>query len=381
MPEIEFAKKDPNLIVEAILGGFEAAWYQDTGEVLLLRRPDARRMFLLYVAQIVVQQRVVINFTGRMNLLKYMRAEFLDGWGGNWGERGARLPASRALTTLRFAVPGPLNFPVVIPAGTLVAATAAVTLQFETTAIGTIPIGQLSVDVPARCTEEGTIGNDFLPGQINRLVNFDVLFAINVANTSTTAGGAERQDDDPYRDALWNLPESFATCGPSEAYEWWAKHANPAIINVAVHSAPVIAGEVHLYSLLTGGLIPSDEILEQVYEMVSARRRRPVADWVFSERPEVANYNIDLDWYGDEQQATVIASTAAAVATAVDEFVLWTKSKITRDIIPDELIRRVLNAGAKRTVVRAPVYRPSAFNEVAIAQNITLNFAGLEPVL
>ena len=381
VPDIEFAKKDPNLITEAIIGGFEAAWFQDTGNVLLLRRPDARRMFLLYVAQIVIQQRVVIDFTGKQNLLKYMRGDFLDGWGGNWGERGGRLPASRALTTLRFSLVAPLNFSVAVPIGTLVAATGPLTLTFETTAVGTIPTGQISVDVPARCSEPGTIGNDFLPGQVNRLVNFNVPFAVNVANTTTTAGGAEAQDDEPYRDALWNLPESFATCGPVEAYQWWAKQANPAIIDVAVHSAPAIAGEVHVYPLLAGGVIPSDEILDQVYQKVSHLRRRPVSDYVFSERPEVVNYNIDLDWYANEEDATILASVQAAVGRAADEFVLWTKSRITRDIIPDELVRRLLNVGAKRTVLREPAYRKSDYNEVAIAQNITLNYAGLEPLV
>lgn len=381
VPDIEFAPKDPTVIAEAIVGGFEAAWYQDTGEVLQLRRPDARRMFLLYVAQIVIHQRIAIDYAGKMNLLKYMRGDYLDGWGGNWGERGYRLPASRALTTLRFRLAAALNFTVTVPIGTQVAATGTLTLAFETTALGTIPTGQLSVDVPARCTQTGTIGNDFLPGQINRPINWDVPFAINVANTTTTAGGAEVQDDESYRAALWTVPESFSTCGPIGAYQWWAKQANPAIIDVAIYSAPEIAGEVHVFSLLAGGLLPSDEVLEQVYAIVSAASRRPVTDYVFSERPVAFEYDIDLDWWGNEEDITIQASVETAVATAVDDFVLWTKSRISRDIIADELIRRVLNAGAKRTLLRSPLYRASAYNEVAIARNIRINFAGLEPVL
>lgn len=381
VPDIDFAPKDSTLIVEAVIGGFETAWYQETGETLNLRRPDARRMFLLYVCQIIIHQRAAIDYAGKMNLLKFARGEYLDAWGGNWGERGYRLPASKALTTLRFSLAAPLNFSVTVPVGTLVAATGNLTLNFATTALGLIPTGQVSVDVPAECDQEGTIGNGFLPGQVNRLVDFDVPFAINVRNTSETTGGAERQDDEAYREALWTLPESFSTCGPEGAYRWHAKQANPAIIDVAVYSAPEIAGEVHLFSLLAGGLLPSDEILDQVYQRVSATAMRPVTDYVFSERPAEVPFDIDLDWFGNEEDVTIIASIEAAVMTAVDEFVTWTKSRISRDIVPDELIRRVLNAGAKRTVLRSPIYHESAYNEVAIARNISVNLIRLEPVI
>src|SRR5580692_410701 len=96
VPDITFVEYDPVKITNSIIGGFEAAWLQDTGDPLKLYRPDARRMFLEYVSGIVIQQNAALNYTGRMNLLKYMRGVYLDGWGGNWGERGYRLPAARA---------------------------------------------------------------------------------------------------------------------------------------------------------------------------------------------------------------------------------------------------------------------------------------------
>jgi phage-related baseplate assembly protein len=381
VPDIEFAPKDPTAITEGIIGGFEAAWYQETGEVLQLRRPDARRMFLENVAQIVIHQRLAIDYAGKMNLLKYMRREYLDGWGGNWGERGYRLPASRALTTLRFSVPAPLNFTVVIPIGTQVAATGSLTLAFETTRVATLPMWQASVDVPAQCTETGPLGNDFAPGTVNRLINFSVPFAINVANTTRTAGGAERQEDEEYRKKLWALPESLSIAGPSGAYEWWARQANSAIIDVAIHSAPEIAGEVWAFPLLQGGLIPSDEILEQVDEILSAVTMRPVADYVTVKKPDEVEFDIDLDWFANEENATILDSVTAEVLSSINDFVLWTKSRISRDIIPSELHRRILNAGAKRVNIREPDYRKSAYSEVAIARSIRINFGGLEPVL
>jgi phage-related baseplate assembly protein len=378
VPDVEFAPKDPGEIVEGIIGGFEKAWYQDTGEVLELRRPDARRMFLLYVAQVVIHQRVTIDQTGKQNLLKYMRNLFLDAWGGNWGERGYRSPASRALTTLRFALRAPLNFTVAVPIGTQVAATAEVLIAFQTTRLGTIPSGQLSVDIPAECVEPGPIGNDLLPGQVNRLVNWQVPFAIQVQNTTLTAGGAETENDERYRDTLWNLPESLSTCGTIEGYEWWAKKANPGIIDVKAWSEYDIAGIVEVYPLMVGGVLPSDEILEQVTEMISPKKRRPLNDYPEVLRPVEHSYDIDLDWVANEADATVLDQITANVQEAIDDFVLWTKSAISRDIIPSELHRRLLNVGAKRLIVREPEYYAAEYNEVCIARNITINFAGLE---
>jgi phage-related baseplate assembly protein len=380
VPDITFVEYDPVEITNSIIGGFEAAWLQDTREPLKLYRPDARRMFLEYVAGIVIQQNVALNYAGWMNLLKYMRKDYLDGWGGNWGERGYRLPASRALTTLRFQIPAPTNVNVPIPFHTLVASTASALVTFQTTAVALIPVGSTSVDVPAECTIEGIVGNDFLPGQVNRLVS-SISFAVTVSNTTTTAGGAEIQGDESYRDALWTVPESLSIAGPAGAYLWWAKKANPAIIDVAVYSAPDIAGEVHVYPLVAGGQIPSDEILEQVQTILSANELRPVADYVTTMKPAQVDFDIDLDWFGNVEDATILDSIHTNVDAAVADFVLWTRSRVGRDIIPSELHRRILNAGAKRIVLREPIDRSSAYNEVPIAQNIRVNFGGLEEVL
>ena len=41
---------------------------------------------------------------------------------------------------------------------------------------------------------------------------------------------------------------------------------------------------------------------------------------------------------------------------AVNDYVKWQCGKLGRDIVPDELVARVIGAGAKRCVITSPVY-------------------------
>ena len=60
------------------------------------------------------------------------------------------------------------------------------------------------MDVEAECTAQGIEGNNFLPGQINILVD-PLPYVESVANTTTTAGGTDLEDDPGY-------PESCHSC-------------------------------------------------------------------------------------------------------------------------------------------------------------------------
>lgn len=51
------------------------------------------------------------------------------------------------------------------------------------------------------------------------------------------------------------------------------------------------------------------------------------------------------------------------------------KSKLGRDINPDELICLIKNAG-KRAVISSPTFRIVADNHVAIAENVNVTFGG-----
>jgi phage-related baseplate assembly protein len=366
VPEVDFAVKDPAVIQSEVLANYEAEFLRLTGIVKNLAPGDPVRLHLLVVCNWLSHQRTIIDFTGKQNLLKYASGDFLDNLGALYGERALRLPAAAAVTTLRFTLPIALAFDAVIPSGTQ--AQAPNSIIFATTEDGILPAGVLTVDVPAEATLEGSIGNDLAPGQINSLVNWNQPFSVTVSNTTTTSGGADEESDDQYRYRIWLAPESFSTCGPKEAYEFWALSAHPDIIQCVVYSAPAIAGEVWLYPLLRNGEIPSPEIQALVLAACSAEDRRPITDYVSVKTPSLVNYSLNMTYYILRTNEVLFTTIKAAVEQAVADWILWERSFISRDLNGDELRKRCLAAGAKRIVITTP--NPSfvvrAYNELAV---------------
>ena len=68
LPEVSFVNTDPEEIKAEIVGGYEAAAGRTLATV------DPIRLFLLSVAAIIIQQRVLINMAAQNNLLSYRRS-------------------------------------------------------------------------------------------------------------------------------------------------------------------------------------------------------------------------------------------------------------------------------------------------------------------
>jgi phage-related baseplate assembly protein len=383
VPEIDFAVKDPTTIEQEVIIDYEAAFLALTGIAKTLAPGDPVRLHLLAVCHWLSHQRVIIDFTGKSNLLKYAQEDYLDNLAALHGERATRLPASAALTTLRFTLTAPLAFDALVPIGTQCSAPNGIV--FQTMTNGSLPSGTLSVDVPGRALVEGTIGNGFLPGQINSIINWNQPFSLQVSNTTATAGGSDEEEDEQYRYRIWLAIESYSTCGPRDAYEFWALSAHPDIIQVVVHSAPEIAGEVWLYPLLKGGNLPTPEILDLVEAICSADTRRPVTDFVTAKVPTVVEYSLDMDYYVLQDNEVLLGSIQAAVEQAVADWILWQRSHISRDLNCDELIKRCLQAGAKRVVINTPTppFQVMNFDQLAchtVTPVPVINFSGLEEI-
>jgi phage-related baseplate assembly protein len=352
VPDIDFAVKDPAVIVSEVILDYQSAFLTLTVIAKTLAPGDPVRLHLLVVCHWLSQQRVIIDFTGKQNLLKYAKGDYLDNLAALYGQRTLRLQAAPALTTLEFTLAAELAFNATIPKGTLCQAPNAVV--FQTIADGVLPAGTLTVDVPAQALVPGLVGNGFLPGQINGVINWNQPYAIDVTNTVVTAGGSDAETDEQYRYRVWLAIESFSTCGPSEAYEFWALSAHPDIIQAVVHSEPNIAGEVWIFPLLTGGQIPTQPILDLVLATCSADTRRPLTDWVHVYAPTVFTYTLDFDYYVDNANEVLLDAIQANVTQAAADWILWQRSYVSRDLNCDELRKRCLEAGAKRIVVNSP---------------------------
>ncbi|WP_211746412.1 baseplate J/gp47 family protein [Paenibacillus sp. Marseille-Q4541] len=360
LPEIKFVEDD----AEKVFGEMVTVFQGFTGETL--NRADPEMLALRSFAQIIIQQRVLINRVAKGELLRYAKGIVLDYLGD---PKTPILQAEPAISIVRFTLSIPLVTPQTIPVGTRLAPEGAEgSLLFATKVSLTIPAGNTTADVLVECLTPGVIGNGFLPGQINTLID-PLPFVASVTNLTTTAGGADTEDDDSYRERIRMAPESFSTAGPEEGYKYWAKTASAAIVDVAaVSEAP---SEVTVIPLLEGGIIPTQVVLNAVDEKINSRKVRPLTDKVTVKAPTAVTYNINITYYINRDRASESEIIKAAVNEAVKSYQLWQKSKLGRDVNPSELIWRVMSAGALRVVVTAPTY--VNITELQVAQDATVN--------
>ena len=59
-------------------------------------------------------------------------------------------------------------------------------------------------------------------------------------------------------------------------------------------------------------------------------------------------------------------------------YIRWQDGCIGRDINPDELIRQLLTAGAKRVTIRSPQFTPVLDTQIAAVSNFEIVYGGLE---
>lgn len=365
LADISFADRDTEAIESNVLTIAEGILGRK------LARADPLRLFLLGLEAIIIQQREIIDQSAKMNLLAYAAGDYLDHIGLLVGCE--RLKPSAANTSLRYTLSAAREQATLIPAGNRV--TAGDGVYFATTETISIPAGQLTGEVPAACTLEGSSGNGYTAGELNKIVD-PLPFVDSVRNLTLTEGGSDLENDESYRLRIQQAPESYSCAGSEGAYIFWARTASALITDVAVISPEPC--KVNVYPLLEGGQLPGAEMLEKVNSTLNARTVRPLTDQVAVLAPTVRNYNVSLTYYIDSEDATSAVAIQTAVQQAVSDFIAWQKVKLGRDINPTELYHRVREAGAKRAVITEPAFSAVAPSEVAIENTVTVNFGGLE---
>ena len=331
---VNFLETDAETIRSQIITGFEKA----SGDTLAAG--DPRRLFLLSIADVIIQQRTAINLAAQQNLLSYAQGGYLDALGQLLAVE--RMAESKAVTTIEFTLSQALGSVYTIPAGTQV--TNGV-VTFETDEDLLIPIGQTKGEVSASCTVAGPVGNDYLAGQINTIVT-PMTFVSGAQNTTITTGGADAESDPDFADRIRLAPNSFSVAGPEKAYVYHAKSVSPAIIDVKVDSPT--PGEVDVYVLLTDGTLPTEDTLEQIEAHLSDEDIRPLTDYVVVKAPTASNYEIELHYWISQEDSSKAAQIQADVEAAVEQYRLWQQTKIGRDITPGKLLQLVFAAGASR---------------------------------
>lgn len=372
LPDFDFVEKNPETIKNAIIADYEAAHYHATNERITLYPGDPRRLFLLSVANSIILLRNMIDWVGKENLLAFASGDSLDHLGILLGV--TRLQATHAKTTIRFALSAVVQTAMVVPAGTRVT-TGDGKIYFVTAETLEIPAGESFADIGAEATESGIYANGLSIGQINRLVD-PLPYIQSVTNITASEGGADIEDDENFRERIHLAPESFSNAGSRGAYTFWARSASQLIVDVSVNSPE--PGVVNIYPLLENGGIPGQEMLDRVLEVCNDDSIRPLTDHVFALQPELVSYDINMTWYLDRSNATSASVIGTAVDKAVQDWIVWQKSALGRDINPSELIRRMVNAGAKRADIVSPVFTTLEFKEVAVAETVTVIYGGME---
>ena len=356
---------------QGILTRMEEAYREETGREVTAVSDLGLRLRVL--AGELFRLEGELEWLGRQAFPQTAWGEELDLHGA---QRGLpRREAKQAAGVLTFSRYLPLDFDLVIPAGTVAASGGEEAVEYETTEEGTLTAGELTVDVPARAVAGGAQGNA-ASGYINTLVT-PVSGIDYVVNEAAFTGGEDREPDDSYRERIRMAPLAFSTAGPSGAYEYFALSADPSVGDVyVVRMSPGVVG---IYVVKTGGVIPEagDPVLQAVLDACDDKTRRPLTDSVQVMPAVASNTTISAQYWISAADQARASSIQSAVAQAVDEYKAWQTEQIGRAINPDELRKRMLNAGASRITLTAPVYTELDANEVAQFTSTSVTYQGV----
>lgn len=369
LPEVQFCELDTAKIESAMITTYEAV------ANTVLYPGDPVRLWITTQAAYVAQLHIIIDYTGKQNLLRYAEGAYLEHLGALL--QVGRQDAKAAKTVVRFTLQTAQPAALIIPAGVRV--TADGKIYFATDALCIVPAGSLTADIAATCQIDGTDGNGLLAGQINKLVDPQAYVA-KVENTTTTSGGADVESDDSLRNRIRLQPESFTTAGSTLSYVFWALSAHQDVADVSVVSP--VPGTVNVLVLLSGGRVPEvgGAELEAVTNAVSAEKRRPLTDQVSVMPVAVETVDYTVTWFITEAQSSRVAEIQDGIAAAVAEYEAWQTVKIGRDINPDKLVRLCVGAGAKRVELDGLAFTPLDGTQVTqIAERADrIRFGGIE---
>jgi phage-related baseplate assembly protein len=382
--DLQFSETDARKIQDRLQRVYEEIRRAAGEPGYRLATADPERFVQLAEAAALTQIATDIDKTGKGNLLFFADEETIEQIGSLYGNRGKRIPASYALTTMRYTLSTPRAVRTIIQKGNRT--TPDNKVFFATKRVIEIPAGELHGDVEAECTMAGMTGMGFEPGDINNVV--DVLpFGVAVKNITPTSGGADIEDIEAYRARLQLLPESFSVAGPDGAYEFWARSANPGITDTKVwmpelelvsfgeflapwgitetesfyralfnyfRESGTGPGNVNIAVLMKDGGLPSQEVKDQVLDTLSDKRVRPLTDFVHVKDPEPIEYSIIARYWIHTGDAAKAQSIIDSVGLAVQQFTAWQKSILGRDINPSYLHRLFMECGIKWVIIEEP---------------------------
>lgn len=377
-PDIEFLETDTETVISSMIALYEEMQRAAGRDNYKVRPGNPERVFISWMAAIIVQQRTLINETAKMNVPRYAakseNEEYLDSLAEIFKDT-QRLPASPASATFRFYISEPQQQSTIIPAGTRISFDGVII--FATSEVLEIRAGETSGEVEAVCTQPGTVGNGLVAGQVKEVVDLFDHYQ-KAENITTTSGGAEKEDNESYYERMRDSMESFSTAGPINGYIYWTKTVSPAVLDVAVTSPEACYVDVRV--ILRDGQEATEAALKEIEEALNASDIRPLTDIVTVSAPETVDFSIDATFWIAQPNRESAAAIEREVRAAVDSFIIWQTSKMGRDINPSYLTKLMMDAGAKRVEVRQPTFQSVADIAVGKLKSKSVLNGGLEDV-
>lgn len=346
-PEFKFVSTNTDVIVSALISAYEKI----TNISVLPASPE--KLFIQWIADIIMQERVLNNYTGNQNIPSRAEGQNLDALVELFYEQ-TRPEAQYAVCTERFYISATQETSILIPAGTKVTDSSGV-LNWATTEDVYIPIGNLYADVTVQCLTAGVVGNGFALGQINSLTDVNnIAYYDRCENITISDKGADKASDDQFYNLMRASMDAYSTAGASGSYIYHAKKVSTEIIDVVANSP--VPGQVNIYVLMKNGTIAGEEIKRAVYDACTPDGVRPLTDYVIVDDAETVSYDIEFTYYIPDSRQQSSATIEASVDAAVKEYIGWQFAKLGRDINPDELRQRVKETGVKRLVLTSPQF-------------------------
>lgn len=371
-PDISFIE---NYTMESLLEDM-ISWFKDkrqelTGEEITLAAADDRRLMLQTGAYFIYQGYMFSDNAGKMGLLKYSTGEFLENLGAL--KHVYRKKATGANTTIRFTMEEARTTVTGIPAGTRI--TAGDGIYFATDEYSEIAIGETYTDVAATCTTTGSVGNNYDIGDISSIVD-TVPYISSITNITKPENGTDIEIDESLRERIYMAPASYSTAGTEDSYEYYVREFNSTVSDISINSTEPCV--VTIRYLLEGGEVPGAESINELKEYLEQSSIKPLTDKVEVYAPNLESYDLDVKYYINQSDKNRAESIQLKVTSAINEYILWQRSKMGRDINPNELTKRVMAAGAKRIEITAPEFGLVDRDSVASLGTSIITYGGLE---
>ncbi len=222
-PDYQFVTKDTSTLQSEVIAMYERI----TGTTVHPASPE--KLFISWVSAALVQAYAITNYVGNQNIPSRANGENLDALGELFYSI-ERPKAHSAICMEKFAISEPQPFDIHVPKGTRVT-DAGRALVWETMQEATIPAGQTSVTTTICCQTLGTVGNGYVAGQLNTIVDVFEYYSY-CENLTSTDGGADEATDEEFYELLKASMDAFSTAGPVGAYTYHAKSVSTEIADV-----------------------------------------------------------------------------------------------------------------------------------------------------